>query len=248
MRLSSKFIVMKKLLILSLSALTMAGCINGQWQKIKGSGHIIKETRTPGNFKGVQLSGSMDVILTQGTSFNVVVEGDDNLMEYIETVVKDDMLRIGIKKMKLNLISTKNITVYITLPELNAAKVSGSGSIKTDDLFSTAGHFDASVSGSGNCHLNVKAQALDAHISGSGNITIAGNADNTTIGISGSGNYKGLNLETKDADIHISGSGNVETSVNGNLEAHISGSGDVKYKGNAAVTVKSSGSGRVSKI
>ncbi|MEO5561802.1 MAG: head GIN domain-containing protein [Chitinophagaceae bacterium] len=239
---------MKKIFFLSLVTIAMTGCINGQFGKIKGSGHIVKESRTTGNFQAVQLAGSMDIILKQGSSFSVVVEGDDNILEYIETVVKDNTLKVGVKSTRTTWVSTKNIKVYVTLPELIAARVSGSGNIQTEDVFTTSGRFDASVSGSGNCKLNIKAQDLDAHISGSGSITISGSANNAKVGVSGSGNYKGLNFETKDADVHISGSGNVETTVNGNLEAHISGSGDVRYKGNPTIKTKTAGSGRISKI
>jgi Putative auto-transporter adhesin, head GIN domain len=240
---------MLKILFLPFILLSLAGCsANGQFGKIEGSGKTIKETRNTGSFKGVQLSGSMEVILSRGPDFNVVVEADDNLLEYIDTKVKDDVLRIGTNTPNLKWVSTKNITVYVTLPELIIARVSGSGNLKTDDVFSTDGSFDAAVSGSGNCKLNIKTQKLEARVSGSGSITITGTADDTRIMLSGSGNYRGLNLETKDASVTISGSGGVETTVNGNLDARISGSGSVRYKGNASVNVRTSGSGRVSKI
>jgi hypothetical protein len=239
---------MKKVLFLSYALVILASCTNGQVGKITGNGHITKQTRTPGNFKGVSLSGSMDVILTKGNSFSVVVEGDDNLLQYIETIVKDDVLKIGTNTPKLSWISTKNIVIHVTLPTLDKTIVSGSGTLNSDDEFSSSGTFQASVSGSGSCKIAIKTQKLDARVSGSGNIRISGSADNSIIAISGSGNYRGLDLQTKDASITISGSGNVETSVNGNLDARISGSGGVKYKGNAAVQVKTSGSGRVSRI
>lgn len=239
---------MKKLLYLSLILTVVTSCdINGQIGKIRGSGNITKETRNTGSFKGVSLSGSMNVILSKGSSFNVVVEADDNLQEHIETTVKDNVLRIGTKTPRLSWISSKNITVYVTLPELTKASVSGSGNMQSDDLFS-AGSFNVSVSGSGNCKLKVNATDLDAHISGSGSINITGTSDNSTVGISGSGNYRGLSMETKDANFRISGSGSAETTVNGKLDAHISGSGGVRYKGNASVNARTSGSGRVHRI
>jgi hypothetical protein len=239
---------MKKILFLSLTLFSLASitaCAQKS-EKIKGSGNITKETRNPGNFKGVELSGSMNVILTKGSGNGVVVETDDNIIPYIVTEIKDGSLRIGTKPNTS--IDTKKITVYVTLSELNKAAVSGSGNIKSDDTFTSSGDFTAAVSGSGNCQIHINAKKLDARISGSGDIHISGSADNTTIAISGSGNYKGAGLETKDATVRISGSGGVETAVSGQLEGSISGSGTVKYKGNPAVQVKTSGSGRVSKI
>lgn len=238
---------MRKALFLFFSLVVLLSCTNGQFGKIEGNGHIVKENRTPGDFKGVHLAGSMDVIITKGNSINVTVEADDNLLQYIETKVKDGVLRIGTNTPRLKWISSRKITVYITVPELNRTGVSGSGSVKSEDVFSTNGEFSVSVSGSGSCQLNVKAKSLDAHISGSGGINLAGSADNSDISISGSGRYKGFNMETKDATLHISGSGGAETSVSTNLDAHISGSGGVRYKGEPTVKARTSGSGRVRK-
>jgi hypothetical protein len=240
---------MKNILFLSFTLIILSACTaNGQLGKIKGSGNIKKETRNATNFKGVSLSGSMDVTVYKGNDFKVVVEADDNLLEYIETVVENDVLKVRAKTPKISWISSSSIKVYVTLPELKKASVSGSGNLRSEDLFSTSGDFSVSVSGSGNCRLNIKAQKLDAHISGSGNIHIAGTTDNSTVGISGSGNFRGLDMTTKDASFRISGSGGAESTVNGNLDAHISGSGGVRYKGNASITAKTSGSGRVSRI
>jgi hypothetical protein len=240
---------MRTILNGALCLMILASCTaNGQIGKIKGNGHITKVTRNTGNFKGVALSGSMEVVVTKGSSYSVVVEADDNLQEHIRTEVRDNVLRIGTRTPKMSWISSNQITVYVTLPELSSASVSGSGNLRSDDLFISKGGMDVHVSGSGNCKLNIQANKLEAGISGSGNITIKGNADESIVRLSGSGSYKGLDMDTKAAEVHISGSGRVETTVNGKLDAHISGSGGVRYKGNASLNVRTSGSGRVNRI
>lgn len=203
------------------------------------------ETRDVNDFTGVSFGVAGELILEQGNSFRVVLEGDNDHLEEIETLVKGDRLIIRNDRW-LNR-GNKKVSVFITMPVINDLSVSGSGNIiaekiKADDL-------GISVSGSGDIDLDeLVANSVDCSISGSGTIEIGeGTAGEGELSISGSGKYRGDGFAFKYLDVSISGSGSCYTMVEEKLEARVSGSGDIYYSGSPNVDARVSGSGKVRK-
>lgn len=219
------------------------------WEKIEGNGHVKKETRQTGSFTAVSSSGSWDVMIGYGESGSIQVEGDENLLPYIETEVENGKLMIRNKK-KVNLRSKNKITVYVSLTRLTGVSLSGSGDVIGRGRFSNNGETQFSVSGSGGIRMELdKVSSAQVSVSGSGNVQLSGSAGSIDARISGSGNVDCASFITDDANAHISGSGNIRLNANKSIDASISGSGNVSYKG-AATDVKkhTSGSGRVVKV
>ncbi len=226
---------MKKYLNLVLLALFAIGCSYAQ----------TKETRDVDDFTGVAFGVAGELILEQGNNFSVVLEGDEDFLEEIETTVRNNKLLI--RHDRWFSFGNKKVTVYITMPEVESLSVSGSGkmiakgSIRTDNL-------DMGVSGSGDIELkDLIAGSIDCGISGSGTITLDGEAEDGEVSISGSGDYYGQSFQLETLDVSISGSGTCRTAVDEALEARVSGSGDVYYTGNPNVDARVSGSGKVRK-
>lgn len=219
------------------------------WQKIEGNGRLRKENRSVGNFTAISSSGSWDVMLAYGEPGTIQVEGDEDLLEYIETKVENDKLLIRSKK-SVNLKSKNKITVYVSLTRLTGVSLSGSGDIMGDGKFSNEGTTEYKVSGSGSIRLAFhKVGKAELAISGSGNIRLGGSAGSVNVRISGSGNADCGELISDNASAHVSGSGNIKLNVNNTLDAHVSGSGNITYRGAASDVRKHvSGSGRVTRI
>lgn len=98
------------------------------WDKIECNGKVKKETRTVNNYTAIASSGSWDVMIAYGESNSIKVEGDENLLNYIETKVEDGKLNINITK-NVNLRSRNRITVYVYLKKLTGISLSGSSDI-----------------------------------------------------------------------------------------------------------------------
>ena len=211
-----------------------------------GSGKVITEQRKVSNFTSLELGCSADVILAQGGSLAVSIEGEDNILPKIETNVSGGKLSIEARSNS-NFRATQKLIVHITVPALSAIRASGSGDVDINGL--NAGGLNLDVSGSGNINIHyLKADKVTAVISGSGDITLDGKVDSQTVTISGSGSYESGLLESRLAVATISGSGDVIAWVTYSLLASISGSGDVKYYGTAGLTQKTSGSGSVENL
>lgn len=238
---------MKKLLFL-FSAFISFSC-SAQWKTVTGNGNVKKETREVSSFTGVSLSGNMNIELTYGTSNTITVEGDENLLPYIETKVEDGNLVVK-SKDKAGLKTKNKLIVYVSLTKITGLKVSGSGNISGTGDFSNNGKTNISVSGSGNINIGINSfNETSIAISGSGNVTLKGNStNNIDATISGSGNIDCSDVRCNDVSAHVSGSGDIKVFANKSIDARVSGSGNIYYKGSAAnINLNSSGSGKIIK-
>ena len=240
---------MKKLLLVFFT------CVNFQlmaqsWSTIKGDGNLKKESRPVESFNEVSANGPLDVQISYGTSENLQVEADENLLPYIETKVAGGQLTIRTKE-HVNLKSHLRMVVYISMTEIKSLHESGSGNIKGSGAFRNDGKTDIKVSGSGDIKLDFDSfDDLDLAVSGSGNINLKGKkAGDVNAAISGSGNIDCIDVPCDNAKAKISGSGNIKVNAQKSIDATISGSGNVSYKEDVSnISSKISGSGKVKKI
>ena len=237
-----------KLLLVTLVIISFAATAQWPFNKVEGNGVIKKEKREVGNFTSISSSGAWDVMLAYGSSSNLEIEGDENLLEYIETKVEDGKLSIRTKNRE-NIHSRKKIVVYVSATTLKSISQSGSGDIIGEGKFENSGSTKVSVSGSGSVKLKFKQFAqTDVSVSGSGNIKLEGTTQKLSGRVSGSGNIDCDDLVADDVEAGVSGSGNIKAYAAVSISASISGSGNVYYRGNAKqVSTRTSGSGRIKK-
>jgi hypothetical protein len=221
--------------------LALAGC-----GITKGSGKVVTESRVVSGFSAVVLAGSGDLIVTQGGPESLSIEAEDNLLRLITAGVTGDTLTIGFKPGEV-VQATKPIVYRLNLSTLRALTLSGSGSVRSDNL--TADSLRVSLSGSGGITLQkITVTDLVVDLSGSGSIVTAGEAKQLDASLSGSGSYKAPDLKTSAAKVSISGSGSVTVWALESLATAVSGSGSVAYYGKPAVTSTGSGSGSVKSL
>ena len=231
---------MKRTIIYSVTLLAVMVMTSGI-----SMGQSEKETRNVSDFKAVSFGVAGNLYIKIGTPYSVVLEGDRDYIDDIETYVRDG--RLIIRKETNRFFSNERIDCYITMPAINGLGVSGSGKAELKSAVE-ADNFNLSVSGSGKVYVgDLSADSFDCSISGSGDVIIdgKGSADKGEITISGSGNYKGENFEIDNLSVHISGSGSCDCRAGDSLTARISGSGDVYYSGSPRIDARASGSGHV---
>jgi len=208
-----------------------------------------EQTRKVDPFTEISLRISANVHLEQGEKQSLEIVAKPSTLEEIITEVKDGKLiiRFPNKNYVWSTFQPGEITIYITVPEINGLGISGSGDIIAENEIKTK-ILDMAVSGSGNIKLSeLTAERVKSAISGSGDIIVAGKAaaQDLSITISGSGNFKGLNYSADDVTVKIAGSGNVGVEANKNLYVRLAGSGNVTYKGKPMIDQSIAGSGSV---
>ncbi|HEX8356048.1 MAG TPA: head GIN domain-containing protein [Segetibacter sp.] len=237
---------MKNLLVAFIAFISVS--VSAQ-TNIKGNGNVIKETREVSNFSRVSLAGNVNVQLSFGNSPTITVEGDENVLPYIETVIENETLIVRTKN-KTGINSKNKLIVYASMTKIEELKVSGSGNITGNGEFTNNEKTSLSVSGSGNITVGIASfNETKIAISGSGNVTLKGEStNNIDATISGSGNIDCSGVSCNNVFAKVSGSGNIRVYANRSIDAKVSGSGNIYYKGAATnINLKSAGSGKIIK-
>ncbi len=210
---------------------------------IKGQGPVVEQSFVLPTISAVALNIDANVILTHGETEEVLIEGQQNIIDNIEKyVTADGYWNISYFK---NVRSSAGVTIHITSPLVDYISISGSGSVNTTNLFPDSVNTYLNISGSGNIAFNTVAQTTESYISGSGEIYLTGSSFEHRIHISGSGSVRAFNFTTSITYVNISGSGNSEVNVSSLLDGKISGSGNVYYIGYPQINSDISGSGGI---
>lgn len=238
-----------KLLLVFLLSFTTTLSAQNWWKKsIKGNGKVTKITRSTGDYDAVVCAGFMDFELVSGREGNISIEGEENLLDYIITEVKNDELVVKVEKgVNLKTSWKKGIKITIPVEDIDEVSLSGSGDVWNSDKLNTD-ELKVELSGSGDINLNVKTNALSSTLTGSGDIKIVGDTDVLETKITGSGDFHGFELNADNTEAYVTGSGDIKVVSNKMLKARVTGSGDITYKGNPdKEDTKVTGSGSISK-
>lgn len=232
--------------ILSILAFVFTGCHFGPFHVVDGNGNVVDEERHVGMFRSVEARGFMNVYVTQGDGYHVRLQGESNILPYIETKVGDNTLVVGtLHAVSIN--TTQELNVYVTVPQLDKVVLSGSGNIISKNTLSSPEpmHFD--LNGSGDVNVAVDAPAVSTSLAGSGRLRLSGQTRDLRVELAGSGTFRGDSLKSEAAKISIMGSGNAYVFASVHLDVSIGGSGDVYYWGGPSISSKIFGSGNLKK-
>lgn len=192
-----------------------------------------QEMRDVAAFTKVKLKGSMDVEVKVGPKQSLKVIADSDIINYLSTDVTDTMLEIDMKHNKglRGLFGNHGRTsVIITVPNLEAAELSGSGDLLIEDV--NQDQFDLGLRGSGDIVMkNAQTSHIDIELRGSGDIKINGRCDRVKISLQGSGDIMAKKMACKTADVMVQGSGDVSVFASENADVTVRGSGDIYVSG-----------------
>lgn len=208
-----------------------------------------REIREVPVFTDISLRVPASLHVRQGDIQKVEVEATRTALDELITEVNGRALviRFPTRQLLNRNFDPGKINIYVTVPEINALMLTGSGDILAEDALTTR-IMDLNVSGSGSIILNqLNADKVKAVISGSGDIVLKDGkeADEFNATISGSGNIKAASYEAREVSIRILGSGNSYIYSDGNIQVKIVGSGSVYYSGNPNIDSSIAGSGKV---
>jgi hypothetical protein len=226
---------------------TIGSCRNIMGKRIHGNGNIKTEDRSVGNFKNVDVSGAAKVMVSQGDKASVKIEGDENLLQYIEVNQEGDRIIVR-ERPGFRLLPTGDLRVYVTAPIFNRIDASGACDIIGQNKISNPENMEMHVSGAGDIKMEVDAPRLISSISGGGSIYLKGQTKDIDLELTGAGQAHCYELLSENTKVDISGAGSAEVYASVRLQAEVSGAGSVSYKGNASdVNQHVSGAGSVHK-
>lgn len=189
---------------------------------IEGSGRIVQQNRAVSAFQRVETLGSEDVEVRFGPRPSLVIAADDNILPLITTEVRNGTLKIS-SRGSYNMRGP--IRVWLTTPNLEAFKTSGSGNVDIQGL---------------------RNSRLSLTINGSGDMLVTGSTGELDLNIHGSGTARLASLNARTVKASLFGSGEATVRASEELDARIFGSGTLRYVGKpASFRSQNFGSGRV---
>ncbi len=236
----------KGILFIVLAAMVMTGCRQVFGKRMRGNGNITSQTRNVSGFDRIDIGGAADLYIKQDSVFSIRIEGDENLLPYLETVKEGNTLHIH-ETDNMNLRTTRGFKVYVSAPQFTEFQVSGACDLYSENQIQSSQKIRIRLSGASDVEMDVKSPMVEADLSGAGTIKLKGEAKDFDVDGSGSTDIKCYDLLTENTKVEISGAGSAQVSASVKLDVRVSGAGSVHYKGNPAVSQSVSGAGSVSK-
>lgn len=200
---------MKTKSLFVLIILILTGC-DSLYFTLEGSGIITQEARTLPEFTEVELTGVADVEILPGSSPLVVIETDQNLLDYVVTRVSGNRLEIT-QTANHTLSPTRGIKVTVFVSTLTAVTLTGTGNMAVQNRI---------------------AGTLDVNLTGTGNMTLSGTTACLNLRLVGTGDIRALGMSGSSVKVNLEGLGDVYTTCTGVLDARLSGVGSIRYAGN----------------
>jgi len=237
-----KFLKITVTSILFLCSISCALDIDAK-EGIKGNGTIEKENRQLAyNFNSIVSSENLNVFVAQKQEFSVLVEGDENIIDFIKTDIQDKKLIIHTSKNIGR--ATKN--VFVTLPRVSSLASNTGSILQTQGVIKAENIGIAAGTGS---FLNAEVYGDEIHISGKegARLRISGKTENITVEISSGSVINAEKLESITCSAIASYGGSLVVQVSQSLIANANTGGSVSYIGSPKVDKTKSLTGDVQK-
>jgi len=205
------------MLVLGL-AVSASGC--GSDSCVGGSGPIVSQTLDLSSFTGFDFQVGGDVTVVPGSTQQVVVRSQQNVIDILNRDVINGIWEIGYTQCAREI---SEFSVDITVPELDRVVLSGAGTI------------DAQT----------ETSAIDTILSGAGTVTLSGEVTSQQVTLEGSGTVEAFDLTADETSVVLTGQGTVNVSASEQLNVDLSGAGAVFYKGEPQLNVRITGVGSV---
>jgi hypothetical protein len=211
------------------------------------------EKRNVSGYHAIEVSGGIDLYLSQGDESVAVSASETKFRDRIKTEVKDGVLKIYFERNKNSNVhvdiewGNRKLKAYVSFNNLDKLEGSGGSDILVDGAIKV-NTLALDVSGGSDFEGKVEATDLKVDASGGSDVKISGKVNKLDIDASGGSDFKGYELATDICNLEASGGSDIYITVNKELSADASGGSDVYYKGNGTVReMRSSGSSSIKK-
>jgi hypothetical protein len=211
---------------------------------IRGNGNVVEETRDVADFSKIRTSSGTNVYVSQGDTQKVMVKADENIVDVIETEVRDGVLNVTITNPIRKATSNK---VYVTVKYLEKATAFAGSNIYSETVLK-AGKLELRSSAGSNLKLEVSTKELIVSATAGANVFLEGETESLEASASAGSNIKAEGLQAKNCQTRVNSGANIYITVTDELDAKASSGGNIFYSGNPKSTnINNSSGGNVKK-
>jgi Putative auto-transporter adhesin, head GIN domain len=200
------------------------------------------------DFFGIDLSGGIKAAITPGEAIGVTAQSSrSGDIQDLKTSVVDGVFHAWYDWNIFHIFdfSGRDMTLAITMPELDSIAVSGGSSVNANSVASDDLKLD--VSGGATVRMiGASAKRYTIAASGGASVAISGTCYNAAINASGGATVTLRDLVCADVTVAASGGAHIVASATASASGTASGGGDVAVYGHPALTqVDASGGGHI---
>ena len=216
---------------------------------VKGNGQTVIKEYEVSSFLHLHLSVDGHTELYQGNEEKVVVETDNNLVDFIGVTNSGKTLFItpesGYRKIEFS-----RLTIKVYFRQLSKLHVCfDQGTLTCAHPISLPGALEAKLQATGPVSLLLDVPVFKAVIQQKGDVTLAGNCSEADIKTQAEGNLFAREFSARQLHIKNMSNGNVEVSATETISIAQYGEGPIHYWGNARlVNVNQRGNGIIKHV
>jgi len=169
-----------------------------------------------GSFSQVVLNGAADMKITQKEACAVKVEANEEVFDYLDFRVEDDVLILETKKDgKTVQLSAQTFCIHVGAPVLESVTINGSADAFMED-YTADKDFSLTINGAGDLELedievptlsflingagdleakDIEVGKLNVTINGAGDVEVSGKAESASLRVSGAGDIDAQDLD-----------------------------------------------------
>jgi len=207
------------------------------------------EKRNASGFHAIEVSGGIDLYLSQGSEAVAVSAAKMEYREKIMTKVENGVLKIWFEwknGFKVDW-GNRKLKAYVSFKNLDRLEAFGGSDVDVDGAIKVS-KLDMEISGGSDFSGKVDISELKVDASGGSDVSISGKTTRLTIDASGGSDFSGYELSADVCDVEASGGSDVFITVNKELSANASGGSDVFYKGNGLIRDIKTSSSSIKKV
>ena len=234
--------------------------------RLTGSGHVVDQTRTVGDFSKLEVGSGIRVKVEAGPRGPLLLRGEDNILPHVRTEIRGAALRIELEP-NLSVNTREPVQVTLRAPSLDGLAASGGSQLDA----STPSGDTLEVAASGGSHLHLAASvrpreltirasggadvAIDAvstgkaglSVSGAATVSLAGDARQLDLDYSGAAQIRAGKLSVGALEVQGSGGATASVRVAGPARGRLSGGSRLDVGPDASVEVETSGGAEVTR-
>ncbi len=194
------------------------------------------EMRQVSNFNGIKVSTGIDLYITMGSSEEVKIVANDEIIDNLITEVKDGTLHIYMKQNNWFNWNNGNKTMkaYVTVKELQKVDASSGSDVKSENTLKGE-DLKVSASSGSDVELDIYYKNFSLDTSSGSDAKITGKTKNFEAEASSGSDINAKELESVICKVKVSSGSDAEVNVSEELYAHASSGADVRYYGNPQV-------------
>ncbi|NCT95340.1 MAG: DUF2807 domain-containing protein [Chitinophagaceae bacterium] len=195
------------------------------------------ELRKVSGYTAVEVSGAIDLYLSQGTEEAVAVSASEQeIISRIRTELKGNILHIYFDAKGLNWKRWGNhkMKAYVTFKNLRGIEASGACNVRATEAI-RGDELKIQMSGASDFRGELQVKNLQLEASGASQMRVSGMAEQLRVDANGASDIKGYDLKADKARIDASGASVVRITINKEFNASASGGSSIYYRGEGLI-------------